>query len=222
MSTVAFFDIDKTILSIHSGHAWVWSEFRQGFLGRRKLAEALYGLGKYSLGLNSVEPMIRNAIGDHAGQSESAIQGRTDAFFESHLQRTVRPGALKALKQHRALGHSRIILSASTNYVAEKLAESLGLDGVICTRLEVDGSGQFTGRPIEPLCYGRGKLAAAELWLRRHGGTLEDAYFYTDSVTDLPVLEMVGHPVAVNPDTKLRRCARAKGWPIVDWGHAPT
>ncbi|MEE2789722.1 MAG: HAD family hydrolase [Myxococcota bacterium] len=221
MSTVAFFDIDKTLLAIHSGNAWVWSEYRKGFLSRRKLVEALYGLVKYGLGLSSVEPMIRRAIDDYSGVLESDISARTDVFFEQHIRRAIRPGAFRALRHHQALGHQRVILSASTSYVAHQLSEYLDLDGVICTRLEVDSTGCFTGRPIEPLCYGRGKITAAQLWLKRHGSCLDDAYFYTDSVTDLPMLRMVGHPVVVNPDIQLKRHAQRVDWPIVDWGLAP-
>ena len=87
----------------------------------------------------------------------------------------------------------------------------------MCTELELDAAGRFTGRPIDPLCYGVGKLERAKGLAERQGFELSEATFYSDSITDLPLLEVVRHPHVVNPDARLRRVARQRGWPIEEW-----
>jgi putative phosphoserine phosphatase/1-acylglycerol-3-phosphate O-acyltransferase len=108
------------------------------------------------------------------------------------------------------------ILSAATQYVVEPVARAVGIEDVLCTRLEVK-NGLFTGKVIEPACYGPGKVHYARQYAAQHGAELSDAYFYSDSDVDLPLLELVGHPVAVNPDKKLTAVARQRGWPIEDF-----
>ncbi len=105
-------------------------------------------------------------------------------------------------------------------YLSELVAEELGLDDVLCNRFEVDDSGAHTGRPVGTLCFGAGKLGYAEAYARDRGVSLADCWFYTDSFSDLPVLERVGHPVVVNPDPRLRREAERRGWPVEWWGEA--
>jgi phosphoserine phosphatase len=90
------------------------------------------------------------------------------------------------------------------------VAEDLGLDDVLCNRFEVDETGAHTGRPVGTLCFGAGKLDYAEVYAGDRGVSLADCWFYTDSFSDLPVLERVGHPVVVNPDPRLRREAERR------------
>src|SRR5690606_34397489 len=109
------------------------------------------------------------------------------------------------------------IVTGATRYAAEPLAEELGIEHVVCTRLDVSPSGRFTGRVEQPMCYGAGKIALARKVADAHGLRLEEATFYSDSITDLPLLEAVAEPVAVNPDARLARVARARGWPVERW-----
>lgn len=214
---VAFFDLDRTLLSVNSARLWVRSEFRSGRLRRSDFLKAM-GLGlKYHLG-GRIEGALREAIASMAGEQEEELVGRTRAFFEDHLADRVRPRGRDALRRHRELGHELILLTSATSYLADIVVEELGLGGRLSTVLEVDPSGVFTGRPVEPLCYGPGKLALGARYLQEQGGQLEDAYFYTDSMSDWEMLEAVGNPVAVNPDVRLRKAARKRGWEIVDWG----
>ena len=129
-----------------------------------------------------------------------------------------RPGALKALKRHRQAGDRIVLLTASSHFIAEHVARDLGLDAILCNRMEIDPGGLLTGRTVGPVCYGPGKLVHARLEAAAHGVGLEGCAFYTDSYSDVSVLEVVGRPVAVNPDPRLRRRALKRGWEIVDWG----
>jgi phosphoserine phosphatase len=113
-----------------------------------------------------------------------------------------------------------VLLTSASNYLSEPVMRELGLDGFICNRLLVDDDGRFTGEAVEPLCFGPGKVTLAERWARSVGATLADTVFYSDSHSDLPMLEAAGHAVVVHPDPRLRRVARQRGWPTVDWGRS--
>ncbi len=126
------------------------------------------------------------------------------------------PKALAALSSHRESGHLVAILTSSTPYVTEPLARHLGIEHVICTRLGIR-DGKFDGTFLRPGCFGAGKVHWAEEFARGHDVDLERSFFYTDSYTDLPMLERVGARQVVNPDTRLRRLALQRGWPIEYW-----
>ncbi len=131
------------------------------------------------------------------------------------LRHYISDGGRERMRRHREQGHHVAIVSASTPYAVKPVARALDLeDAYIATELEVDG-GCFTGRIREPACYGAGKVERALEYAARHGIDLERSYFYSDSASDLPLLEAVGHPVAVNPNRKLRKIAAARGWPVL-------
>ncbi|HMI93633.1 MAG TPA: HAD family phosphatase, partial [Polyangiales bacterium] len=108
------------------------------------------------------------------------------------------------------------IVTGATRYAARPLADELGIEHVIATELEV-ADGLFTGKVMRPMSYGTGKVVLTERLASEHGLSLDDATFYSDSITDLPLLERVGKPVAINPDARLRRVARKRGWRIERW-----
>ena len=113
------------------------------------------------------------------------------------------------------------ILSSSPTYVTRPIAEALGIEEVISTQFEVD-AGLFTGRLVGPACVGQGKVHWAEDLGARRQLDLGASWFYTDSYTDLPMLERVGNRVVVNPDPRLKRAAKRRGWPVQDWRQAAT
>ena len=129
-----------------------------------------------------------------------------------------RPGALRAVEEHRGTGDRLVLLTSSSGYLSELVSRDLRLDAILCNRFEVDAQGLHTGRPLGDVCFGLGKLTHAERYAREAGVALSQCAFYTDSYSDLPVLEVVGRPVAVHPDHRLRREAVRRGWPVVDWG----
>ena len=119
---------------------------------------------------------------------------------------------LDEVHAHQDAGRATFIVSAAGNGVVEPLAAVLGMDGGIGTRYEVDSGGAFTGRFEGPFVYGPGKVEAMEAFAAEHGIDLADSYSYSDSLSDLPMLEAVGHPVVVNPDPALAEIAGRKGW----------
>lgn len=217
---IAFFDLDKTILAVNSGSLWVRREVALGYLSKRDAFRAMTWLARYHLGFASAEAMVADAVAHLSGTSAAALKERTERFFREEVRTTYRPGALEAIKQHRAAGEKLVMLTSSSNYLSELVAAELGFDGVLCNRLEVDAAGTHTGRVVGGVCFGPGKLPHAQREAERLGLSLRQATFYTDSYSDLSVLEAVVDPVAVNPDPRLSRHARKRGWRIVDWGDA--
>lgn len=216
--SIAFFDLDRTLLAVNSGTLWVRAERRLGYLGRREALRASGWLLRYHLGFADIATAVRAAIASLEGTDEAAIRARTRAFYRREVRDRVRPGAHEALAEHRRVGEPCVLLTTSSNYLSSLVSDDLGLDDYLCNRFEVDAAGIFTGRPVEPLCFGAGKVEVAQRYADARGVTLADCAFYSDSHSDLPMLEAVGRPVAVNPDPRLRRVSMARGWSVVDWG----
>ena len=220
MPAIAFFDFDETLIVGNSGQLWIRRELREGNISHRQFLRAAVWMLRYKVGWASMDDAIRTAIGSLRGQSEQALRARTRAFYETEVRMLYRTGARPALERHRARGDGVVLLTASSLYLSELVAAELGFDDVLCNRFEVDDAGAHTGRPVGSLCFGAGKLEYAEAYSRERGVSLADCWFYTDSYSDLPVLERMGHPVVVNPDPRLRREAERRGWPVEWWGEA--
>ena len=215
---IAFFDLDKTLLAVNSGTLWVRREAALGHLSKRKALRAMFWLARYQLGFASAEELVTLAVAEIAGSRADEISSRTQIFYETQVRGTFRPGGLEALARHRAAGDRCVLLTSSSHYLAALVAKELALDGALSNQLEVDERGLHTGRIVGRTCFGPGKLVHASAEARAHGVELSKCAFYTDSFSDLPMLEAVGEPVPVNPDLRLRRLAAKRGWRIADWG----
>lgn len=214
---IAFFDLDRTVLAINSGSLWLKSEYADGFVSRWQVVRATGWLLRYHLGLAEMEGVLREALAAYAGHPEAELRARTHRFYARDVAAQVRPGARETLARHAADGEKRVLLTTASNYLSEMVGEALGLDDWLCSRFETDADGRLTGEPVH-LCYGAHKVRLAERWASERGADLADCAFYSDSYTDLPMLEAVGRPVVVDPDPRLRRVAKRRGWPVADWG----
>jgi len=215
---IAFFDLDKTLLSANSGSLWIRRELSLGHISRLQAVQASLWIFRYHLGFTPMEHALERAVRMLEGIPEKEIRERTGDFYRSTVKALYRPGGLEALDGHRRDGDALVLLTSSSHYLAELVAGDLGLDDILCNRFEVDRSGRHTGRPVGSFCYGKGKLHHASAYVEQRGGELSESTFYTDSYSDLPVLEAVGQPVAVNPDRRLWREALRRRWKVVDWG----
>lgn len=214
----AFFDVDLTLLHVSSGSQWVSYLRRRGEVGLSMMLKAAFWTLQYKLAFLDMETVGRRLIADIEGDTESDMLQKCEAFIAHHILPFVAPDGRKTVAWHRSQGHVPVLLTSATQYVAEPLARELGIDHVLCTRLLVDpSSGVFTGHAERPMCYGEGKVVYAERFAEQHGCDLQQSYFYTDSYSDLPMLQRVGNPQVINPDTRLRRHARKSGWPIARW-----
>ncbi len=215
---LAFFDLDKTLLAVNSVSVWMLAEWRQGRLSNWQLFKLISGLIRYGFGITNIEKDIHTGLMRLKGEDNALVSSQIAQFYQTQIKNLYRPGALTALKEHRQRGHKLILLTSSLYPLAKLVTDELLLDDCLSTKLEVDDHGFYTGKSEGPLCYGAGKLAIAQDYADQLNISLGDCFFYSDSITDLPMLQKVGLPVAVNPDLRLLRVARSKKWRIVDWG----
>lgn len=211
----AFFDMDKTLIAVNSARLWVEYLWREGELSKRDLARSIFSLVGYKLAVVDMNKIARDAVARLVGQPEEEMQDRIYAWYHDVVQPTIRPRMIDVVEEHRAQGRRLVLLTASSPYVARPLAAELDLDHVISSRFEVQ-DGCFTGSLVEPLCYGPGKVTLSETWAKAEGIDLDASWFYSDSFTDVPMLERVGNPVVVEPDPRLSRWAKRNGVKILD------
>ncbi len=216
MKTAAFFDLDKTLITINSGKLWMECERKAGRLSVWNFAEALVYLLAYRFGIIDMDHAMQRAMKTIKGQNEDELRKRTHLWFENEVQAYAAKGAWSAIAEHRNLGHVLVLLTSSSLYESEAATSFFGLDDFLCTRYGIK-DGDFNGEVIKPMCYGPGKVLHAQKWAEENDVDLHQSFFYTDSITDLPMLLEVGNPRVVNPDPRLRRMAKKKNWPILDW-----
>ena len=187
---------------------------RQGIVGRRQLASWAVEHLRYRLRGTTDErtaEVLRAARELISGVAEKKIDRMGPEVMAAILPR-VYPQMLDEVHAHQDAGRATFIVSAAGNGVVASLAQVLGMEGGIGTRYEVDGEGNFTGRFDGPFVYGSGKVEAMQAFAAEHDVDLSASYAYSDSLSDLPMLRAVGHPVAVNPDPQLTEIARQEGW----------
>jgi HAD superfamily hydrolase (TIGR01490 family) len=166
------------------------------------------------LGILNLDKILPRLLAEAAGDDEKEMRLFCDRWFAEDLVSHITERGRRRVSEHQELGHLVAIVSGSTQYSVAPVAAHLGMASqYVCTHLE-SKDGVLTGQIIEPVCYGPGKIVWAERLAAEHDVDLGASYFYTDSVSDLPLLERVGHPVAVNPDPRLRRLALKRSWPI--------
>lgn len=218
MKIGALFDMDRTLLTESSTLLMVRYMRRQQLLRRRELFWLLWARLRLKLGIADIPTITRQLVWSMAGAPESEQIAFSRKWFGEQLIHYVSEGGRRTVADHRARGHRLAMITGSPVYTASPLAQHLEIssEDVLATRFEVV-DGRFTGRLIEPMCYREGKLDYAQAYADRYGLDLAASYFYTDSIDDLPLLEQVGHPVAVNPDKALLRLAQERSWPIVSF-----
>jgi len=214
--SAAFFDLDRTLISGSSVFTFGIAAWRQGHVPHRQLlGDAVGAVGFRLAGASDdttakVRERILGAV--RGVRREDLIALNTDVV--PRLIAKVRPEARRLLERHRDAGRATYIVSASPVELVHPLATSLGMTAGIGTISEIV-DGRYTGRLAGPFCYAEGKVEAIAELARWEGLDLGQCYAYSDSASDLPMLDAVGHPVAVNPDSRLERVARQRGWPIV-------
>jgi HAD superfamily hydrolase (TIGR01490 family) len=218
-SVAAFFDLDRTLLTVNSGKLWLRRERREKRVSAWQLLQGTFFMLAYSLHAVDMQGVMVRALQTVKGLDEDTVRAWTREWFEAEVTPHEAPGARAALDWHRGQGHPCVLLTASSPYESELAAAHFGLDGWLSTRYQVV-DGKFTGQVEQPLCYGAGKVTHAERYAAEHGIDVDGSYFYTDSITDLPMLERVRNPRVVQPDLRLRRLARRRGWPVLDWSSA--
>jgi len=214
----AFFDLDKTIIAGSSTLAFSGPLRERGLIGRRALVRSGYAqllLMVAGADAGFMERMRERISALCAGWEVAEVRAVIEQALGEILHPMIYAEAAALIEDHHRRGHHVVVVSASGEEMVQPIAAALGAEHSAATRMAVL-DGRYTGE-IDFYCYGEGKAIAARALADQHGYQLAECYAYSDSITDLPLLELVGHPHAVNPDRALRRVARAHGWPVVNF-----
>lgn len=218
-ATAAFFDVDNTIVRGPSSFHLARGMHRRGFFRARDIARFAWHAGRYvALGESAgqLETLRSRALDIMSGHSVAEVTAVAEEVYDEVLAERIYPGTKALLDAHVAAGHRVWIVTASPVEVGELIARRLGATGAIGTCAEHAG-GIYTGRLVGDIVHGRVKADAVRRLAQREGVDLALSYAYGDSANDLAILSAVGHPVAVNPDGRLRRHAQAAGWRVEDY-----
>jgi HAD superfamily hydrolase (TIGR01490 family) len=216
----AFFDLDGTLLDQASARLFISYLRHRGltwrYLHRRYLVPAIASLIGFKLGIVDMTRAIEHAARLATGADSGELWELVDQWFSEMVLPTIRAGGREQLAWHLDQGHVPVICSAASQYSVLPVAEHLGISHTIHTEwLTADGT--LTGGLRLPVVYGTGKVYWATKWADSHNVDLGNSYFYTDHASDMPLLQAVGRPVAVDPEPQLRQLAAARRWPIVAW-----
>jgi HAD superfamily hydrolase (TIGR01490 family) len=214
---LALFDMDGTLLDVNTAALYVRWRRRHGLSTNGDVLRVAYWLLKYKFGLLDAPRIAERVMLQFKGDREEALRLDCEHWYREVVRPHIVSQGCLVIEQHRAAGAVIAVVTSSTQYAAAPLAAELGIAHLICTELDVDGQGHFTGHIKHPMCFGEGKVQRAQQWAQTVGLDIRQAYFYTDSVTDAPLLALVAHPVAVNPDPRLRSLAQSNGWRIERW-----
>jgi HAD superfamily hydrolase (TIGR01490 family) len=218
VATAAFFDLDRTLIKRSSVLALAGTFRRRGLISRLDLVKSAFWQVLFVLRGVSAE-RVRSAAEEGmkmlSGFSVEEMQHLVGDSMETVLRPLVYEEPLRLVERHRARGERVYIVSATLQEIVQHIADDLGFDGAIGSTCEIVG-GLYTGRTLRA-AHGVGKANALRELAAAEGLDLAESTAYSDSYSDVPFLEAVGHPVAANPDRKLRRIAGARGWPVVDF-----
>jgi HAD superfamily hydrolase (TIGR01490 family) len=212
----AFFDLDCTLVACNTGRLFLNDLRSRGEISIIKALRAISWLAKYKLALLDLTTITAHVADFLRGKHEQDFAEQCQRLVEDQVLPRLLPAGLRAVEQHRDRGHLLALLSSSPRYIVGPVARALAIEAVGATEFEVE-KGLLTGRLQGPACFGAGKIHWAEQLGKSHELDVKGSWFYTDSYTDLPMLERVDNRVVVNPDPRLKRAARTRGWQVEDW-----
>lgn len=213
---IAFFDLDHTLMNGANGNLVVKYMVKTRRLGMDAVWKAIKFTVLYRMNRLPREEVYRWTFQECGKYSIGELVRMLDEAYELYIMPSLFKEGEESIAGHKAKGHLAVIATAAGEYVSEKVRVQLGADDKIAAVAPVR-DGRLTDEIQQPVPYGEGKLAAAETYAAERSVDLQECYFYSDSMADLPLLEAVGHPVAVNPQPKLKRIAVERGWPVRLW-----
>ena len=213
--TLAIFDLDNTLLGGDSDNLWGQFVCERGLVDGEDFAarnEQFYR--DYKAGTLDIDAYLRFALSTLVGHSRAQLDAWHRDFMASKIMPILLPKAEQLLADHRRRGHELLIITATNEFITRPIAALLGVEDLIaCEGETVDGV--YTGEPRGVPSYHAGKVTRLNAWLAQRDGSLDGAFFYSDSHNDLPLLRLVDNPVAVDPDDRLRAFAVKEGWPVI-------
>ena len=215
----AFFDVDNTIIRGASAFHLGLALYRRGFFRKRDIWIFGFQQAKYVLmGENneSIATTRNRALSVMQGHSVAEVVSVGEDVYDQVLANRIYPGTQRLLDQHLAAGHEVWLITATPSEVGDLIARRLGVSGALATVVEHEG-GYYTGRLVGQMMHGQAKSVAAKTLAAERGIDLAASFAYGDSLNDVPLLNTVGNPCAINPDTRLRKHAQESGWPTRDF-----
>ena len=211
---LALFDLDHTLLSGDSDHSW------GQFLADHSVVDpdiyterSEFYFAEYQAGRLDIQEFLDFQLAPLAGEPYEAVAPMRDEYVDERVRPLITEAAAEMVAYHRARGDTLAIITATNSFITRPIADLFGIEHLIATELEFV-EGVFTGKIVGEPCFREGKVVKLRDWMATSGGDLCGSWFYTDSHNDLPLLERVEHPVAVNPDPVLEREATRRKWPI--------
>lgn len=213
--SLAIFDLDNTLLSIDSDHAWGEFLLEQGAVDPIAYREANERfMADYNAGTLDMAAFLEVALKPLAENTPEQLTAWHQQFMASKIEPNILPKAEELLARHRTKGDTLLIITATNRFITAPIAERLGVDDLIAVEPEIL-DGRYTGRVSGVPSYREGKVTRLKQWLEDQELTMDGAWFYSDSHNDLPLLEQVEHPVVVDPDDTLRQIAEERNWRIM-------
>ncbi|MDN7131925.1 HAD-IB family hydrolase [Halomonas sp. MC140] len=213
--SLAIFDLDNTLLSTDSDHAWGEFLLEQGVVDPIAYREANERfMADYNAGKLDMAAFLQVALKPLADNLPEQLSAWHQQFMVSKIEPHILPKAEELLARHRTQGDTLLIITATNRFITAPIAERLGVDNLIAVNPEVK-EGRYTGRVSGIPSFREGKVTRLNQWLEQQDLSMDGAWFYSDSHNDLPLLEKVDHPVAVDPDETLRKVAEERQWRIM-------
>jgi HAD superfamily hydrolase (TIGR01490 family) len=212
---LAIFDLDNTLLRGDSDHAWGEFLVERGHVdgeSYRRANERYYA--EYQAGMLDIFEFLAFALQPLAAHPPATLDAWHREYMRAKVLPMITPAARALVEYHRSRGDRLLIVTATNRFVTAPIAREFGIGDLIATEPEMVDD-RYTGRVAGVPSYREGKVVRLRVWMAEHGADLTDSYFYSDSHNDIPLLELVTHPVVVNPDAALRAAAQARGWPIL-------
>ncbi|MEW6731832.1 MAG: HAD family phosphatase [Acidobacteriota bacterium] len=218
MVAAAFYDLEGTLISTNLVHAlYFYSKNQQGIW--RTITKTAATVMSVPVFL-ATDQYSRKVFNDlffqrYKGESQDRLRYLSEELFQDVLKPAVFPGTLELIAKSRSLGLRQIVVTGALDIMVKQLMDYLGVDDFVANRLEFV-NGQATGRLLPPVMASATKASWIRTYAEREGINLNDSYAYTDSMSDLPMLSVVGHPAVINPDMRLRATALHHDWPILN------
>jgi HAD superfamily hydrolase (TIGR01490 family) len=212
---LAIFDLDHTLLAGDSDHAWGEFLASRGIVdgdAYREANDRYFAL--YQAGQLDIREYLAFALAPLARFDRATLEALHRDFMETRIRPMITAPARALIEHHRTRGDTLLIVTSTNRFVTAPIARELGVEHLLATEPE-ERDGRYTGGIVGTPCYREGKVERLKEWLAVHGETLDGSFGYSDSHNDLPLLNLVTHPVAVDPDDVLRREAERRGWPII-------
>lgn len=214
---LALFDLDNTLLAGDSDYQWGVFLVAKGLVDAEvydKANERFYQ--QYADGELDIHEFLNFSLGPLAQLPTATLSRLHEEFMDQHILPIMTAQGRQAIEFHRDAGDTTLIITATNSFVTAPIAEAFGVDHLIATEPEIV-DGRYTGKVAGVPSFQHGKITRLQQWMQEHDADLEGSSFYSDSHNDLPLLDIVTRPVAVDPDPQLRQVARDKGWEIISF-----